>query len=1696
MRIKTRLIFVVVAFGLAICTQSLQAQSGRQANAIWIRDSAKVANLTYHTSGISSANSTARQNIVDTAKCQQAHTSWYGDVGDTLKWLHSTMLSTIHTLCTTYGYSILVTEYAGGDHSSGSYHYSGTAYDVATINGRGVSSSNPYWKTFNQRNRDRGSIESLGPGFPGHDTHVHNAWPSGTSNSQCCGCVADVSAPSNLNATTVDNDSIKVTWVDHSSIETHFELQKSGTSGTGPWSVAATLGANVESYTVNGLGAGKKYWFRVKAYNSNDNSPWSNVDNATTKENAPSAPAGLTATAVSNDQINLAWGNVSNEDGFRIYRSTDNVTYALIKTVGVNVVTYNNTGLTGNRKYYFRVKAYNTGGNSAYSNTASDTTAPQAPTALTATAGSGDTWNTINLNWTDNSSSEAGFKIERSTSSGSGFTQIATNAASDHTYTSTGLSANTTYYFRVRAYNGNGNSDYSNTASSPTGNAPPVLGAIGNKTVAQNVLLTFTATATDPNQTVTTTTWENFESYTNNTPDEYVMFKKPLNSGSTSAFIDSTATNYTRVTTSFPTGHSSAKVMKVGWTFKTGQVNPWVRLVTLNTSARPNPCIDGAQIVRFDVNCTKALKVAVGCRETGTAVAYGANGGTTGTIDWAGVTNVVSSAPLANHQIAANTWTTISLNIPFEPQASFTGDGSVNLAKVALEHMVLGAVANAGGSYVVYLDNFAVVAQNTLTYSMVGAPTGAAINAKTGKFTWTPTGSQVGAWNFTVKVTDQLGAIDTEAIRVTVTSTGNAAPVLNAIGSKTVNELSALTFTASATDANAGQTLTYSLDAGYPTGASIGSSSGAFTWTPTEAQGAGSYPITVRVTDNGAPASNDFETITVTVKEVNVAPVLAAISDQTANELQAFTYTPSTTDSDLPAQTMTYSLVSAPEGMTINSSSGQISWTPTEVDGPDTNQVTIQVKDNGSPALLAERTFNVIVNEVNTAPTLTLGTTVLTGIPITDLETFPVDTVNGTVLFRQPSFSSSTTAFLETAPIWSSVTDVFPEGVAGSRVLYTYFAFKTGQTNPWLRLTTFNTTGGYFVPNPTVDFTKKIRFSIYSDRSIKVALGLRETGTSASLGADGGTSGTLEWLGATLLGTSPVPSRTVDATNWTTLEFDPTTDTVTAFPGSGNGVLSSATGKGVLEHLAIVPNDGTGVYNIYVDNLEILQPSATFAVDSGKALTLTNAATDTDIPANVLTFSLETNAPANAVIDSKSGTFTWTPSPDQGGTTNTFGIRVTDDGVPPLSDVKNVTIVVNDVNTAPRMVQYLKEFFVNPFELVEYEATATDDDLPGDTLTYSFIGTPLPGSTLDSATGHFTWTPTTANGTNITVVRATDSGTPALYDELTIVIVSSPTNIAPVLGSITARATESVVSYETFTNNTPNEQVMFKKPSNSSTTSAFVDTTAANSTVITTSFPAGNANAGAKVLKADWTFKTGLTDYWVRLTTANTTLLPNPVFDCNARLKFDVYSSKSIKVALGIRETGTNVENGANGGIVGTIEYVGASTKQGNGCPNPTRTVNANTWTTLEFDIPNEPKVGFTGDGTLNPGQQTLEHLVLVGNGGSGAYTVHLDNFEVVNQATLPGSIAMKSGTTLGFTATATDADSNPLTFGLEEGAPTGATIDPASGVFSWVPATSYDGTTNDITPYVEDYPLGGYQAKRDSQTLTVTVSSDTLGPK
>ncbi|MFN4261095.1 MAG: putative Ig domain-containing protein [Gemmataceae bacterium] len=125
--------------------------------------------------------------------------------------------------------------------------------------------------------------------------------------------------------------------------------------------------------------------------------------------------------------------------------------------------------------------------------------------------------------------------------------------------------------------------------------------------------------------------------------------------------------------------------------------------------------------------------------------------------------------------------------------------------------------------------------------------------------------------------------------------------------SYTTDELVPFSFTAAATDPDPGDTLTFSLHGDVPSGASIHPITGVFSWTPSEAQGPGVFTFTVRVTDDGTPNLYDEQEITITVNEVNQAPVLAPIGDQIIYIDGVLTFTASATDADLPVQLLTFS---------------------------------------------------------------------------------------------------------------------------------------------------------------------------------------------------------------------------------------------------------------------------------------------------------------------------------------------------------------------------------------------------------------------------------------------------------------------------------------------------------------------------------------------------------------------------------------------------------------------------------------------------------------------------------------------------------------------------------------------------------------------------------------------------------------------
>ena len=155
--------------------------------------------------------------------------------------------------------------------------------------------------------------------------------------------------------------------------------------------------------------------------------------------------------------------------------------------------------------------------------------------------------------------------------------------------------------------------------------------------------------------------------------------------------------------------------------------------------------------------------------------------------------------------------------------------------------------------------------------------------------------------------------------------------------------------------------LAYSLDSA-PSGATIDPNSGAFSWTPTEAHGPGSYPVTVRVIADGDPLLADTETFVITVREVNRAPVLAVTSNRAIHAGSTLLVTNLATDPDVPTNSLAFSLLPPLiPGALVNAGTGELVFTSSLSQANTTNEFRVRVQDNGSPPLSATNTFAVAV---------------------------------------------------------------------------------------------------------------------------------------------------------------------------------------------------------------------------------------------------------------------------------------------------------------------------------------------------------------------------------------------------------------------------------------------------------------------------------------------------------------------------------------------------------------------------------------------------------------------------------------------------------------------------------------------------------------------------------------------------------------
>ena len=240
----------------------------------------------------------------------------------------------------------------------------------------------------------------------------------------------------------------------------------------------------VTNYTNTGAKAGVTYYYKVTAVNDSGESAYSNVVSGQAKtvtQQKPSAPVVKIGNSASSGKPQLTWNAVSGATSYKVYRATSqNGTYSLLGTV--TATSYTNTGAKAGTTYYYKVKAVNSAGESAYSNVVSGQT-----TVTTLTLGHSSASGKPMLTWKAVSGA-ASYKVYRATAKNGAYSVINTTKAL--TYTNTGAALGTTYYYKVEALNSAGKS--MGFSAIVEGKVAPVL-AVGYSSVSGKPQLTWKA---------------------------------------------------------------------------------------------------------------------------------------------------------------------------------------------------------------------------------------------------------------------------------------------------------------------------------------------------------------------------------------------------------------------------------------------------------------------------------------------------------------------------------------------------------------------------------------------------------------------------------------------------------------------------------------------------------------------------------------------------------------------------------------------------------------------------------------------------------------------------------------------------------------------------------------------------------------------------------------------------------------------------------------------------------------------------------------------------------------------------------------------------------------------------------------------------------------------------------------------------
>lgn len=267
-------------------------------------------------------------------------------------------------------------------------------------------------------------------------------------------------APITLILDSITPTSAYLRWTDQSDNENGFEVYRSQTESSG-YQLIYTTTANQTTYISNNPEPGGAFFFRVRAYNDIGASAYTNIIKAVTP-NSILPPTNLTMKSISMAAVTIGWTNNSNnETGFQIQRGNDGKSFVNLKNVAPNTIQFADSSLQDHSLFFYRIRAYNNEGYSAFSDTLAIQTPediiPSDPAALKADL---IKYNKVTLSWSVNTTNISGFEIERITGASGNFSRIA-KTGKEIVFSDTTVLEGTTYTYRIRSFNAFNYSAYS-----------------------------------------------------------------------------------------------------------------------------------------------------------------------------------------------------------------------------------------------------------------------------------------------------------------------------------------------------------------------------------------------------------------------------------------------------------------------------------------------------------------------------------------------------------------------------------------------------------------------------------------------------------------------------------------------------------------------------------------------------------------------------------------------------------------------------------------------------------------------------------------------------------------------------------------------------------------------------------------------------------------------------------------------------------------------------------------------------------------------------------------------------------------------------------------------------------------------------------------------------------------------------------